>query len=81
MPNFKKGHELNHLFCVEMVGPILRVHLGNVSRTAWPIGRGSEVLVYAHHEGIDWWPERLDKIVSEHDFHGEGPPRWFVERP
>ena len=36
-------------------------------------------LVYAHHEGMDWWPERLDKIVYEHDFQGGGPPRWFVE--
>ena len=36
-------------------------------------------LVYAHHEGMDWWPERLDRIVSEHDFQAGGPPRWFVE--
>ena len=36
-------------------------------------------LVYAHHEGMNWWPERLDKIVSEHDFQGGGPPRWFIE--
>ena len=36
-------------------------------------------LVFAHQEGMDWWPERLDKIVSEHDFEQGGPPRWFVE--
>ena len=36
-------------------------------------------LVYAHNEGMDWWPERLDNIVSEHDFSGGGPPRWFLE--
>ena len=35
--------------------------------------------VYAHHEGMDWWPERLDKIVSAHDFQGGGPPQWFLE--
>ena len=36
-------------------------------------------LVYAHHEGMDWWPERLDNIVAEHDFQGVGPPQWFLE--
>ena len=36
-------------------------------------------LVYAHHEGMDWWPERLDNIVAEHDFQGGGPPQWFLE--
>ncbi len=36
-------------------------------------------LVYARQEDMDWWPERLDKIVSEHDFEKGGPPRWFVE--
>ena len=36
-------------------------------------------LVFAHEEGMDWWPERLDKIVSDHDFQDGGPPRWFVE--
>ena len=36
-------------------------------------------LVFAHQEGMDWWPERLDKIVSEHDFEQGAPPRWFVE--
>ena len=36
-------------------------------------------LVFAHDEGMDWWPERLDKIVSEHDFEDGGPPRWFVK--
>ena len=36
-------------------------------------------LVFAREEGMDWWPERLDKIVSEHDFEEGGPPRWFVE--
>ena len=36
-------------------------------------------LVFAHDEGMDWWPDRLDKIVSEHDFEDGNPPRWFVE--
>ena len=36
-------------------------------------------LVFARQEGMDWWPERLAKIVSEHDFEKGGPPRWFVE--
>ena len=36
-------------------------------------------LVYARQEGMDWWPERLDNIISEHDFQGGGPPRWYVE--
>ena len=36
-------------------------------------------LVFARQEGMDWWPKRLDKIVSEHDFENGGPPRWFVE--
>ena len=36
-------------------------------------------LVFAHEKGMDWWPARLDKIVSEHDFDGGGPPRWFAE--
>ena len=36
-------------------------------------------LVFARQESMDWWPERLDKIVSEHDFKKGGPPRWFVE--
>lgn len=38
-------------------------------------------LVFAHLNGMDWWPERLDKIVSEHDFENSGPPRWFAEGP
>ena len=39
-------------------------------------------LVYAHHaERMEWWPERLDRIVSEHDFRTNGPPRWFVDGP
>ena len=36
-------------------------------------------LVFANDEGMEWWPDRLDKIVIEHDFEGGGPPRWFVE--
>ena len=36
-------------------------------------------LVFARQESMDWWPERLDKIVSEHDFEEGGPPQWFVE--
>ena len=36
-------------------------------------------LVFAHQERMDWWLERLDKIVSKHDFEKGGPPQWFVE--
>ena len=36
-------------------------------------------LVYEHEERTEWWPERLDEIVADHDFAGGGPPRWFVD--
>ena len=36
-------------------------------------------LAFAREHGMDWWPKRLERIVSEHDFEEGGPPRWFVE--
>ena len=36
-------------------------------------------LAFACEHGMDWWPKRLERIVSEHDFEEGGPPRWFVE--
>ncbi len=36
-------------------------------------------LIFALQENMDWWPERLDRIVFEHDFEKGGPPGWFVE--
>ena len=35
-------------------------------------------LAYAHKEGMDWWPERLDMIIDDHDFTGNRPPGWFA---
>ena len=36
---------------------------------------------YAHEQGMDWWPERLDSIIDDHDFADSGPPKWFVDPP
>ena len=34
-------------------------------------------LAYAHEESMDWWPGRLSRIIDDHQFEDNGPPRWF----
>ena len=69
MPNFIKGGELNRLFYEELVGPILRTHLGYIRHTACLIGYGSDVLGFDTEESTDHeWGPKFQLFLSDDDW-------------